>query len=69
MLVTFVCIGTSFTVQNNFSKKTKKKQQTKTKPKEKNKSIFIIAKKNYTNSFAPEKCLVIFNISKNTKCK
>lgn len=32
MLVTFVCIGTSFTVQNNFSKK-KKKGKTKWKKK------------------------------------
>lgn len=66
MLVTFVCIGTSFTAQNNFSKKNKPKQNQE-KKNQNEKSIFIIAKKYYAIIFAPKEFLAIFNISKSKK--
>lgn len=65
MLVTFVCIGTSFTVQNNFSKKKKKAKQN-----EKKNPINLMQfnlhnyKKCCKIILAPRECLVILDISK-----
>lgn len=63
MLVTFVCIGTSFTVQNNFSKK---KKQNKIKKNPINLMQFNLHnyKKCCKIILTPRECLVILDIPK-----